>query len=116
MFNIQNNVEISTTSHYCFHIAIHSPNMHISAQTNDSRKHWNMRRDINCSRRSECEYYDIIYWRCVCNDGWATYPEPDSTTTDPMYCNYEQKLQLVAFLLSFSLDGPQQEDFIVDYG
>ena len=72
-----------------------------SAQTNTTDGHIGIcQSEKQCSGQGKC-VYEGIRWHCDCNEGWATFPIPNSTTTDPVYCNYEQKLQLVAFLLSF---------------
>lgn len=72
-----------------------------SAQTNSTDGHIGICRDeVQCSGNGQCDYQGIR-WRCICDDGWATFPIPNSTSSDPIYCNYEQRLQLVAFLLSF---------------
>lgn len=61
--------------------------------------------EIQCSARGVCIINsDDNTWYCKCNDGYTTYPIPNSTSSDDpnnIYCNYEQKQQLVAFLLSF---------------
>lgn len=58
--------------------------------------------EINCRARGVC-INDASYpngWYCLCNDGYTTFPEPD-VNSPLVYCNYQQKDQLVAFLLSF---------------
>ena len=59
-----------------------------------------------CSGRGTCINDDGIFLFCFCDDGWITHPIPNSTSIDngtAIYCNYEQKEQLIAFLLSLFL-------------
>jgi len=59
----------------------------------------------NCSARGDC-VDDSEGWYCVCDDGYATHPQPDDpTATDAVFCNYKQKDQQTAFLLAFFLGG-----------
>eukprot|EP01084_Bolivina_argentea_P163589 284560_1 len=58
----------------------------------------------NCDARGVCVQVTPLTWSCKCDDGYTTYPKINTTTTpvtDRIYCNYQQKDQLVAFLLSF---------------
>mmetsp|Transcript_62473 Transcript_62473/g.99311 ORF Transcript_62473/g.99311 Transcript_62473/m.99311 type:complete len:191 (+) Transcript_62473:105-677(+) len=60
------------------------------------------RPEIECSARGVCvDSGNNDTWSCICDEGWTTHPVPNSTTIDAVYCNYERKQQLVAFLLSF---------------
>ena len=60
-----------------------------------------------CSARGRCiDDDDGNFLYCLCDDGWTTHPVPNSTSIDDgtaIYCNYEQKEQLIAFLLSLFL-------------
>merc|ERR1719150_2573026 len=57
----------------------------------------------NCDARGVCTTDDDGDFYCICDDGYATYPEVDENDADRVYCNYEQKKQLTAFLLSWFL-------------
>jgi len=59
----------------------------------------------NCSGKGLCDIDDEGDWYCICDDGYATHPEPDDDESDEdkEYCNYEQKKQLTAFLLAWFL-------------
>ena len=57
---------------------------------------------INCDARGDCAG-DEDDWYCICNDGYATFPKPVDDDPNPVYCNYERKSQLTAFLLSWFL-------------
>eukprot|EP01084_Bolivina_argentea_P313714 543305_1 len=57
---------------------------------------------INCNDRGTC-VTDDTGWHCKCVEGFTTYPEPTQEEENRVYCNYQQKDQLVAFLLSFFL-------------
>tara|TARA_B100001964_G_C13976209_1_gene484111 strand:+ start:45 stop:644 length:600 start_codon:yes stop_codon:yes gene_type:complete len=50
---------------------------------------------VDCSNHGVCNQEGS---GCICNDGYLTYP----SNSDPQ-CNYEQKSQTTAFLLSFFL-------------
>ena len=60
-----------------------------------------------CSARGRCiEDDDGNFEYCLCDDGYTTHPEPNITQVEngeAGYCNYEQKEQLIAFLLSLFL-------------
>lgn len=57
----------------------------------------------NCSGRGICDGVGGN-WTCICEDEWATFPVPGPGDAE-VYCNYERKEQLTAFLLSFFLGG-----------
>jgi len=52
----------------------------------------------NCSGRGSCATDDDGDWYCICDDGYTTHDADDD-----VYCNYEQKKQLTAFLLAWFL-------------
>ena len=55
---------------------------------------------FNCTGQESCNYHGVCNrynTGCICNDGYVTHDFPD------VQCNYEQKEQLTAFLLSFFL-------------
>merc|ERR1719361_1367970 len=54
----------------------------------------------NCNARGLCATNDDGSWYCICDDGYTTYDAEDD-----VYCNYEQKKQLTAFLLAWFLGG-----------
>lgn len=63
---------------------------------------------VNCSSTTfnqysdQCNYHGVclVSGSCKCDDGYITWPKDGSVG-----CNYKQKSQLIAFLLSFLL-GP----------
>jgi len=57
----------------------------------------------NCNARGICHTDDDGDWYCICDDGYDTYPEITDQDDDSVYCNYKQKKQLTAFLLSWFL-------------
>eukprot|EP01084_Bolivina_argentea_P281128 480962_1 len=59
--------------------------------------HLNCTDEINCLSKGKC----TMYGNCTCDWGYVTY-EPEFKNT---YCNYQQKEQFTAFLLSFFLGG-----------
>eukprot|EP01084_Bolivina_argentea_P039191 72448_1 len=58
-----------------------------------------------CDGHGDCTYSgsgdELIFASCKCDNGFTTYPDPP--TGDQPYCNYPQKSQLTAFLLSWFL-------------
>ena len=69
----------------------------------------------NCDARGVCVNEEDGTWSCKCDDGYATYPEPeDPQSEDAVYCQYKQKEQLTAFLLSFFLGGCGAGRFYVE--
>ena len=59
---------------------------------------------INCDGRGECVIGTNSSWSCKCNQGYVTYPAPDMPlSANAIYCNYEQKKQLTALILSCCL-------------
>jgi len=60
----------------------------------------------NCSARGHCITDDEDgSWYCLCAEEYTTHPAVDEDTPaeERVYCNYKQKSQLTAFLLSWFL-------------
>ena len=59
---------------------------------------------VNCNGHGECQILSNNTFTCDCEEGWTSDPsEGEIVDGNLVFCNYEQKQQLVAFLLSFFL-------------
>ena len=62
---------------------------------------------FNCHSSGQCAIARDGDWYCICDNGYTTYPLPEMD--DPgdtlIYCNYRQKKQQLAFVLSMTLGG-----------
>jgi len=58
----------------------------------------------NCNNHGAC-VNSTGDWYCVCDDDYATHPEIETKEDDSVYCNYQRKKQLTAFLLAWFLGG-----------
>merc|ERR1712154_527611 len=56
----------------------------------------------NCNARGVCATKEDGDWYCICDDGYTTENADDEAT---VFCDYEQKKQLTAFLLAWFLGG-----------
>eukprot|EP00484_Ammonia_sp_Unknown_P027638 CAMPEP_0197036012 /NCGR_PEP_ID=MMETSP1384-20130603/13639_1 /TAXON_ID=29189 /ORGANISM="Ammonia sp." /LENGTH=214 /DNA_ID=CAMNT_0042466137 /DNA_START=44 /DNA_END=688 /DNA_ORIENTATION=+ len=70
-----------------------------------------------CSARGVCVVpvpSDTSASLCVCDNGYTTHPMPaTNTASDVVYCNYQQRQQLTAFLLSFFVGWTGADRFYV---
>lgn len=67
----------------------------LSSQTSNETSNFHCISDEDCSYHGTCNQEKTV---CICNNGYTTYPSANQPQ-----CNYEQKNQLTAFLLSFFL-------------
>eukprot|EP01084_Bolivina_argentea_P080200 145303_1 len=87
----------------CYYYQIHVSNGQLFTSMINNNTNDTCSDEIYCSGHGTCTYTNNETQSCECHEGWTTYPNINKQDDDPTYCNYQQKEQLIAFLLSVFL-------------